>query len=147
VSPAGASAPLNLTLDFGTVTNQSTGTFSLASLEQDGFATGKLDDVSISEEGLVTATFSNGTTQALGKLAVANFSNPSGLKQRGDARWSVSGDSGDPVIGTAGEDGIGRISRVRWNAPMWTSRRSWSRSSRHSVTSRPMPRRLRPRTP
>jgi flagellar hook protein FlgE len=109
VSPAGASAPLNLTLDFGTVTNQSTGTFSLASLEQDGFATGKLDDVSISEEGLVTATFSNGTTQALGKLAVANFSNPSGLKQRGDARWSVSGDSGDPVIGTAGEDGIGRI--------------------------------------
>jgi flagellar hook protein FlgE len=77
-----------LTLDFGAATNQSTGTFTLASLEQDGFATGKLDDITISEEGLVTATFSNGTTQALGKLAIANFSNPTGLKQRGDARWS-----------------------------------------------------------
>jgi flagellar hook protein FlgE len=109
VSPAGASAPLGLTLDFGAATNQSTGTFTLASLEQDGFATGKLDDVTISEEGLVTATFSNGTTQALGKLAVATFSNPAGLKQRGDARWSVTGDSGDPVVGTAGEDGVGRI--------------------------------------
>ncbi len=109
VFPAGAAAPLNLTFDFGTTTNQSTGTFTLASLEQDGFATGKLDDVAISEEGLVTATFSNGTTQALGKLAIANFSNPSGLKQRGDARWSVTGDSGDAVIGSAGEDGFGRI--------------------------------------
>ncbi|MDP8913528.1 MAG: flagellar hook-basal body complex protein, partial [Pseudomonadota bacterium] len=62
VSPAGSSAPLNLTLDFGAATNQSTGTFTLASLEQNGFAPGKLDDVTISEEGLVTATFSNGTT-------------------------------------------------------------------------------------
>jgi flagellar hook protein FlgE len=109
VLPAGAAQPLTLTVDFGTTTNQSTGTFTLASLEQDGFATGKLDDVTISEEGLVTATFSNGTTQALGKLAIANFSNPSALKQRGDARWSVTGDSGDAMVGSAGEDGFGRI--------------------------------------
>jgi flagellar hook protein FlgE len=81
----------------------------LASLEQDGFAAGKLDDVSISEEGLVTATFSNGETQALGKLVLATFSNPTGLKQRGDARWSVTGDSGDAIVGTAGEDGFGRV--------------------------------------
>jgi flagellar hook protein FlgE len=109
VQPAGASAPIGLTLDFGAATNQSTGTFTLASLEQDGFAAGKLDDVSISEEGLVTATFSNGETQALGKLVLATFSNPTGLKQRGDARWSVTGDSGDAVVGSAGEDGFGRV--------------------------------------
>jgi len=109
VSPAGASAPLNITLDFGSATNQSTGTFTLASLEQDGFAPGTLDDISISENGLVTATFSNGETQALGTLAMANFSNPTGLKQRGDARWAVTGDSGDAIVGTAGEDGFGRV--------------------------------------
>jgi flagellar hook protein FlgE len=109
VQPAGASSPIGLTLDFGAATNQATGTFTLASLEQDGFAAGKLDDVSISEEGLVTATFSNGETQALGKLVLANFSNPTGLKQRGDARWSVTGDSGDAQIGVAGEDGFGRV--------------------------------------
>lgn len=109
VSPAGASAPLNLTLDFGTATNQSTGTFTLASLTQDGHGTGKLDDISISAKGLVTATFSDGSTQALGKLAVANFADPAGLKQTGDAHWAVTGDSGDAVIGTAGEDGFGSI--------------------------------------
>ncbi len=109
VQPSGASAPIALTLDFGAASNQATGTFTLASLEQDGFTAGKLDDVSISEEGLVTATFSNGETQALGKLALATFSNPTGLKQRGDARWSVTGDSGDAVVGGAGEDGFGRV--------------------------------------
>ena len=108
-SPAGSSAPITLTLDFGTTTNQTSSSFTLASLEQDGFAPGKLDDVTISEEGLVTATFSNGTTQALGKIALANFANPTGLKQRGDARWSITGDSGDPVVGVASEDGFGRI--------------------------------------
>jgi flagellar hook protein FlgE len=109
VFPTGASAPLNLTLDFGSATTQSTGTFTLAALEQDGFASGKLDDLTIGEDGLVTATFSNGERQALGKIAIANFSNPSGLKQRGDARWAVSGDSGDAIVGAAGEDGFGRI--------------------------------------
>jgi flagellar hook protein FlgE len=109
VSPAGASAPLSISLDFGSATNQATGTFTLASLEQDGFAPGTLDDVTISEDGIVTATFSNGTTQALGALALANFSNPTGLKQRGDARWSVTGDSGDAIVGTAGDQGFGRI--------------------------------------
>ena len=69
----------------------------------------KLNDVSISEDGLVTATFSDGTTQALGKLLVANFANPAGLRQRGDGRWTVTGDSGDAIVGEAGGDGFGRI--------------------------------------
>ena len=109
VQPAGASAPKSSVRPIGAATNQSTGTFTLASLEQDGFTAGKLDDVTISEEGLVTATFSNGETQALGKLVLANFSNPTGLKQRGDARWSITGDSGDAVIGVPGEEGFGRV--------------------------------------
>ncbi|MGE5722924.1 MAG: flagellar hook protein FlgE [Sphingomonadales bacterium] len=109
LSPTGSSAPLAPTLDFGTATNQATGTFTVASFVQDGVSPGKLDDVSIGEDGLVTATFSDGSTKALGKVALANFANPAGLKQRGDARWSVTGDSGTAQIGTPGEDGIGRI--------------------------------------
>jgi len=109
VTPAGAAGAMNLTLDFGTATNQSTGTFSVAAAQQDGYAVGKLDDVSIGEDGLITATFSDGSTKALGKVAVANFDNPAGLKQRGDARWSVTGDSGIAQIGEAGQDGVGRI--------------------------------------
>lgn len=108
VTPAGASAPLNMTLDLG-ATAQATGPFTLRSLEQDGFAAGSLADVSVGEDGLVTATYSNGETRAVGMLALANFSNPTGLKQRGDARWSVTGESGQATIGQAGGDGFGRV--------------------------------------
>ena len=108
VFPAGASAPLDITLDLG-VTNQAAGPFTLRSIDQDGFAAGTLSDVNIGEDGLVTATFSNGETQAIGKLAIANFVNPAGLKQLGDARWSVTGASGAATVGEAGQDGLGRI--------------------------------------
>ena len=109
ILPPGAVSPLDVTVDYGTGTNQGPGQFTLRSIDQDGATSGKLDDVSISEEGIVTATFSNGTTRALGKLLLANFANPAGLKQKGDAHWSVTGDSGDPVVGEAGEDGFGTI--------------------------------------
>ena len=109
VQPAGASAPLAISLDFGAATNQSTGTFTVAATDQNGLAAGKLDDVSIGEDGLVTATFSNGETQKIGKLVMANFANPAGLKQRGDGQWSVTGNSGQAQVGTAGDDGFGRV--------------------------------------
>lgn len=108
VTPAGAAAPLTLTLDLG-ATAQAAGPFTLRSLDQDGFAAGKLSDISVGEDGLVTATYSNGETFAVGKLALANFSNPAGLKQRGDARWSVTGESGAAQVGEAGGDGFGRV--------------------------------------
>ena len=37
------------------------------------------------------------------------YTSLSGLKQRGDARWSITGDSGDAVIGVPGEEGFGRV--------------------------------------
>lgn len=109
VAPSGASAPLTLTVDFGSATQQASGTFSVGSLEQDGIASAQLTDVSIGEDGLVSATFSDGSTEPLGKLAIANFSNPSGLRQQGDARWTVTGDSGNALVGTPGSDGFGRV--------------------------------------
>lgn len=108
VQPNEGVAPLSLTLDF-TGSTQQAGTFSLANFTQDGFAAGQLDNVSVGEDGLVTATFSNGDTQALGKLAIANFSNPSGLRQLGDAAWSITGRSGEAIIGEAGKGGMGLI--------------------------------------
>lgn len=108
VFPSGAAAPITLSLDLGT-TNQASGPFTLRASEQNGASAGTLSDVSIGEDGLVSATFSNGETQAIAKLAMANFSNPAGLKQRGDANWSITGASGQPTIGEAGQDGLGRV--------------------------------------
>jgi flagellar hook protein FlgE len=109
VFPSGASAPLAVTLDFGTQTRQAAGAFNVSSIDQNGIASAKLSDVSIGEDGLVTASFSDGTTQALGKLLIANFANPAGLRQRGDGRWTVTGNSGDAIVGEAGSDAFGRI--------------------------------------
>jgi len=109
VFPSGAASPLAVTLDFGTATKQAAGAFNISAIDQDGIASSKLSDVSIGEDGLVTASFTDGTTQALGKLLIANFANPSGLRQRGDGRWTITGNSGDAVVGEAGSDAFGRI--------------------------------------
>lgn len=109
VFPSGASAPIGLTLNFGAATRQQPGTFAVTSATQDGVASAKLSDVSIGEDGLITAAFSDGTTQAIGKLLIATFSNPDGLRERGDGRWSVTGDSGPAIVGEAGTDAFGRI--------------------------------------
>jgi len=109
VTPAGASAPLSLTLDFGTATAQAASAFTLRNFTQDGFAAGQLDNVSVGEDGLVTATFSNGDTQALGKVMIANFTNPSGLRQLGNSRWGITGNSGEAMVGEAGSAGLGAI--------------------------------------
>ena len=81
----------------------------LNSLTQDGLALSKFSDVAIAEDGLVTATFSDGSTQPLGVIMLANFTNPAALRQRGDSRWTVTGDSGPADIGRPGFDGVGRI--------------------------------------
>ena len=109
IFPSGAAAPLAITLDFGTATRQAAGAFSIGAIDQDGIASAKLSDVSIGEDGLVTASFTDGTTQALGKLLIANFANPAGLRQRGDGRWTVTGNSGAAIVGEAGSDAFGRI--------------------------------------
>lgn len=101
--------PQIITLDFGAATTQRAGAFAVNSGSQDGYPVGQLEGVSVNAQGLVTASFTNGTTQALGKVVVANFSNPSGLKQIGNAHWTVTGLSGDPTLGEAGAGSFGSI--------------------------------------
>jgi len=69
----------------------------------------RLSDLSISQEGLITASFADGSLRPLGRFAIGNFANPEGLRQEGDARWSASGDSGVPTVGIAGGEGVGSI--------------------------------------
>lgn len=109
VQPAGAAAPLSLTLDYGTATKQAGGPFVPTAFDQNGVAAGKLDNVSVGNDGLVTATFSNGDTLALGKVVMASFANPAGLRQFGDASWGITGKSGDAQIGEAGKAGFGVV--------------------------------------
>lgn len=108
-APTGASSGSSFYIDFtGTTTQPSS--FAVTSMTQDGNTTAKLSNLAIGTDGLITATYSNGTTTPLGKLAMATFANPSGLKQLGDASWAATGLSGTPTVGEPGSDGFGDIS-------------------------------------
>lgn len=101
-------APLAMTLDYTDLT-QFGGDFSVNSLSQDGFATGRLTGLDISDTGVVSARYTNGQSTALGKVALANFANTAGLRQLGDTNWAETFASGGALIGEAGTASFGLI--------------------------------------
>ena len=105
----GADGTQTFQIDFGTVT-QYVSAFEVNSLSQDGSTVGQLTKVNIGTDGLVQATYSNGTTIDLGMVAIAKFANPQGLTQIGDTSWKASLDSGEAVPSQAG---IGTVGTVR----------------------------------
>jgi flagellar hook protein FlgE len=109
IQPTGTSIPFSMSIDFGRLTKQASVPFTVTGVRQNGFASGQLDNVSVGADGLVSATFSNGASQALGKVALANFVNPAGLRQIGDSKWTATGTSGAATIGTANNGGFGKL--------------------------------------
>ena len=57
-----------------------------------------LVNISIGIDGLVTATYADGTDQMLGKIAMASFVAQEGLRPIGDSHWQATGDSGAPIL-------------------------------------------------
>ena len=108
VQPTGSTTTQALTLDLAGST-QVASAFSVASRSQDGKATGQLSGVSVDESGVVTASFSNGDSKKLGMVAIANFTDPTGLRQLGNSYWAATGISGTPTLGSAGENGFGSL--------------------------------------
>lgn len=68
-----------------------------------------LINVSIGEDGLVTATFSDGSAEKLGKVAMASFTAQEGLRPIGDSHWQSTGDSGPPSVNAATNGPLGTI--------------------------------------
>jgi len=109
VAPTGSTGPIGFNLNYSANTKMASAPFTLTSFTQDGYAAGQLDNVSVGADGLIKATFSNGDTQSLGKIILANFSNPEGLRQLGDSKWGSTGLSGEPIISEANSNGTGLI--------------------------------------
>jgi flagellar hook protein FlgE len=106
---AGSTAAQQFSFTFGGDTKQTSQAFSVGARGQDGQAVGQLQGVTIDGKGIVKASFSNGDTQAIGQVILANFANPTGLRQLGNSYWSGTGVSGDAKLGTAGAGGFGNI--------------------------------------
>ncbi|OUR72923.1 flagellar hook protein FlgE [Methylophaga sp. 41_12_T18] len=105
---SGATVPQGITMSL-VGTTQNSGGFSVVAGTQDGFATGRLSGLDISDDGLVRATYTNGQSTPLGKIALANFANPQGLKQIGNTAWEETLDSGGVLAGEAGTGSFGLI--------------------------------------
>jgi flagellar hook protein FlgE len=80
-----------------------------ASKSQNGAAAGKIDNISITVDGSIVATFGAGQTVSIAKIAIANFNNPKGLVKMGSNRFGESQASGIPNIGEAGTGGRGTL--------------------------------------
>jgi flagellar hook protein FlgE len=97
-----------VTVDMTTVTGFA-GVDSIAKKSQDGYAAGTLQSFALAADGTITGAFSNGLKQAIGKLAMGSFTNPSGLAKAGGSLYRTSVNSGDAQIGEAATGGRGSL--------------------------------------
>ncbi|MBN66302.1 MAG: hypothetical protein CMM94_01890 [Rickettsiales bacterium] len=118
-------APSEITIDWGTagsplgtegalVFGDTTGLSQFdadyeADVDQNGAGVGELVNVTITEEGIVQASFDNGETQALYQLPVVMFSNPNGLRSLSGNVYAETNQSGDFNLREVGENGAGDI--------------------------------------
>ncbi len=107
-TPTGGAAPMTVDIDLSQTTQYGS-PFSVNGLDQDGFATGRLSGIDISDTGVITSRFTNGQSRTLGQVAVATFNNEQGLRQLGETSWAESFDSGAPLLGSPGTGAAGLI--------------------------------------
>ena len=124
-APLGALGPLNV-LQGGTIpvaeppassnfmidlegSTQFGSVFSVEELDQNGYTTGRLAGLDISNTGIVFARFTNGEAQVLGQVALANFASVDGLKPTGDTMWAQTFESGAAIVGAPGSSQLGNI--------------------------------------
>jgi flagellar hook protein FlgE len=83
--------------------------FEVTELTQDGITVGRLTNVGIGSDGLVTASYSNGSTVPLARVALVRFANEQGLTQVGNTSWKASLDSGPALAGEANSGTFGSV--------------------------------------
>jgi flagellar hook protein FlgE len=113
LGPLAAGAPIgtessnfNISL---TGSSQVAGDFEVRAGSQDGTATGRLAGLTINDEGVLVARYTNGQNRDLAQIALADFANAQGLSQTGSTSWVETSDSGVPLIGPPGTASLGFI--------------------------------------
>ncbi|KJC48866.1 flagellar hook protein FlgE [Bradyrhizobium sp. LTSP857] len=112
-------ADSTITMNLGTVggtdgltqyaSGETTPTVNVTSIDSDGLSYGKLSSIAIGKNGVVDATYSNGQTIAIYKIAVATFADPTGLSAASDGLYSATVTSGNAALQASGENGAGTI--------------------------------------
>ena len=82
---------------------------AVTSLEQNGLPVGRLTGIDIGPDGLVRATYSNGTSEPIVRVALIRFANDQGLTQQSGTTWQESILSGEALAGEATTGTFGDI--------------------------------------
>ena len=111
---ADGAANMNLTWNLTTANGGATLTqvasqSSTSATDQNGYASGTLQNYTINSDGTISGAFSNGQVQTIGQIALANFANYQGLQLMGGNSYAPTLASGQPVIGAAGTGGRGTM--------------------------------------
>jgi flagellar hook protein FlgE len=106
-APDGSTSPQSISLDLSQMTQLAAG--SSLSSNTDGASAGSLTTFTVGQAGDITGVYSNGYKQPLGQIAMASFSNPSGLMKAGGNLFQSSANSGTANIGTPDSAGRGQI--------------------------------------
>ncbi|KAF0188223.1 MAG: flagellar hook protein [Desulfobulbaceae bacterium] len=100
------STPTAIAINFDTT--QFNNVSKVISQDQNGFASGNLTNVTINNEGVVIASYSNGEQTQIANITLAKFTNPNGLNLIGSNLFLASDQSGVPRIGLPGPE-LGKI--------------------------------------
>ncbi|WP_438767230.1 flagellar hook protein FlgE [Kushneria sp. TE3] len=107
-NPNNGAANFNASIDLSNVT-QNSGSFVVKAANQDGYAAGSLTGISIADNGDVLGNYSNNQSRALGRVALASFTNEQGLKPDGNNGWLATTGSGQELLGSAGTGQLGSL--------------------------------------
>jgi flagellar hook protein FlgE len=105
-TPNSGATDVTIGIDLGSGVNglsQFAGSPNAVMRDQDGYSNGTLQNFTIDSTGTIIGSFTNGTTQTLAQVALADFNNPEGLSRVGDNMYQGTANSGTPVSGYAGE--------------------------------------------
>ncbi len=96
----------DITLDHGangiTQFADPNGVAKVTDINQDGFAAGELVGISVSEDGRVVASYTNGRAVDLAEISLASFNGDGGLAKTDGGAFRATPASGAPIIGSLG---------------------------------------------
>ncbi len=100
--------PLTFSLDMTDFTQYGS-SFSVSTLSQDGYSSGRLASLSVASDGTIQGRYTNGQNKVLGQIVTQSFLNPNGLQSIGNNQWVQTADSGPSIPGAPGSGVLGTL--------------------------------------
>ena len=77
--------------------------------EQNGYGSGRMTNMEFDTNGVLYVTYNNGVTLPMWQLCIYDFENYQGLYREGGNLYSATMESGNPMLGVAGDNGFGNV--------------------------------------